>query len=821
MTLAAPSAADANVALPSFHLAPVILDDPDGTDGDEPMSSAALAPRRVSVDPAFAQLSTRRLTPQVLEQVRDTGLAPEGASAQGTATEPLATTSTVTIYTPAQIRAAYGLPALASTASSVTSAQAAQLGAGQTLYLIDAQSDPNVAAELASFDSTFGLPGCTVTTVATSASLPLAPASAGGCTFSIVYSTSSGAMTATAPAYDSGWATEIALDVQWAHATAPYSRIILIEAPSSSVTDLSAAVQLANLMGPGVVSQSFGAAEGSWTSSLDANYSVANMTYLAAAGDAGAEVEWPAVSSHVLAVAGTSLSYSGSGPRTETVWSGTGGGMSAYVPTPAYQSLAVPGLAAPVHRAVSDVTFNANPNTGQYLAVIAPGSSSVGWYSVGGTSLATPQWAGILAVANALRAQSAQVPIGASQTTLYGLATQAASYASVFLDVTTGSDGTCTTCYAGLGYDLPSGLGSPNVAGLLTALSVKTPAVAPIVAAATVTGRVGAALSFSITATDAHALTYSLTGAPAGMGVNSSTGLVTWSAPILGSYLVLAHATDAQSGLSGQATLGVTIAAALPPQVAGGTVSGTAQTTLTFVTQVTDAHVVTYSLSGAPSGMSVSTAGVVSWASPLAGTYAVTVIAHDATTGLTGQGLYAVTIAAAKAPTVPSGSLAGTVGKALSFCVNAAATNPLTFSLTGAPSGMTIVPSTGCITWSSPTLGTFMVTVTAQDTKTGLTGKGVYTLSIIHGGPVITATSFVGVAGKPLAGSITFADSTATSLSIRISGVPPGMSLSASGNVLSAKWASPLTGTYSLQVMVIDSQQLNATASIPVTITSH
>jgi subtilase family serine protease len=808
-TLAAP-AADSSVAQPTFHLAPVILDEPDDTDRSEPMSSSAVAPRRAAVSPEFAQLSTRRLTRQVMEQVRDTGMAPESAWAQGTTTDPMTTASTVTVYTPAQIRAAYGLPALAGTASSLTSAQAAQFGAGQTIYLIDAQSDPNVAAELASFDSKFGLPGCTVTAIAASAGLPLAAAPATGCALSIVYSTTSGTMTATAPAYSSGWATEIALDVQWAHATAPYARIILIEAPDASVTSLSAAVQLANQMGPGVVSQSFGAAEGSWTSGYDANFSVANMTYLAAAGDAGAEVEWPAVSSHVLAVAGTSLSYSGTGPRTETVWSGTGGGLSAYVATPAYQSLAVPGLAAPAHRAVSDVTFNADPNTGQYLAIIAQGSTSVGWYSAGGTSLATPQWAGIIAVANALRAQSAVAPIGASQATLYGLATQAGSYAVSFLDVTKGSDGSCTSCNAGVGYDLPSGLGSPNVASLLAALSAQPPATAPVVSAATVSGKVATALSFSITATDAHALTYSLTGAPAGMSVNASIGVVTWSAPILGTYSVIAHALDAKTGLSGQGTINVSIVAPKPPQVAGGSVTGTAQTALTFTTQVTDANVATYSLSGAPSGMSVSTAGVVNWASPLAGTYSVTVIAHDATTGLTGQGVYTVTITAQKAPTVPPASIAGTVGKALSFSVNANATNPLTYSLTGAPLGMTIAST-----------GTFGVTVTAQDTKTGLTGKGVYTISITQSGPVISATSLTGVAGQAFTGSITFTDSAGSVLSISISGVPSGMSFTVSGNVLTAKWASPVTGNYSLQVTVIDTNKLTGVATIPVTITAH
>jgi beta-lactam-binding protein with PASTA domain len=656
---ATPAEPPANRARPDFHLAPVFLEGPDATDRSEPMNSATQAPRRVAVDPSFAQLSTRRLTPRILEQVRDTGMAPDGAWAQGTEDDPLATTASATVYTPAQIRSAYGMPALISTTTSVTSAQAAQMGAGQTIYIIDAYDDPNVAAELASFDSNFGLPGCTVTSIPTSASLPLSAAPTTGCTFSIVHTDQNGAMTAPAPAYDSGWAVEIALDVQWAHATAPYARIILIEAQNSSSSLLIQAVQLADQMGPGVVSQSFGATEtGSWSSSYDATaYGSPNMTYLAAAGDAGVGVDWPAVSSHVLAVAGTSLSYAGSGPRTETVWSGTGGGVSAYTATPQYQTLAVPGLGAPAHRAVADVSFNADPYTGQFVAVIAQGSTTVAYWAVGGTSLATPQWAGLIAVANALRAQSSLAPIGAAQPTLYGLGVQPVNYAGAFLDVTSGSDGTCTTCYAGVGYDLPSGLGSPNVAGLFTALSGQ----APVVASATVTGNVGAALSFSITATDAHPLTYSLSGAPAGMSVNAGTGLVTWPLPLTGTYTIIASALDAQTGVSGQGTLTVTIVAPRPPVVAGGAVSGTAQTALSFSVQVpVSPDGASYSLSGAPAGMSVSANGIVTWPSPVTGSYAVTVIARDPVTGLTGQGVYTVTISSlwVVVPSVIGGSAA-------------------------------------------------------------------------------------------------------------------------------------------------------------------
>jgi hypothetical protein len=136
------------------------------------------------------------------------------------------------------------------------------------------------------------------------------------------------------------------------------------------------------------------------------------------------------------------------------------------------------------------------------------------------------------------------------------------------------------------------------------------------------------------------------------------------------------------------------------------------------------------------------------------------------------------------------------------------------------------IGSTGVIAWNTPILGTYVVTVTARDSVTGLTGKGVDTFAITPAGPAIAATNIKGVAGQSLAGSITFSDSSTSSLSIMISGVPAGMSFTVSGSglngdVLAMKWAAPVTGTYALLVTVTDAQKLSATATIPVTITAH
>jgi len=724
-----PAQAGMQLAQPFFHAAPVLLDEPSDADVVDADTSARGAAHQQTISAAAAALGTRQLTAQAIRGEESS------ATARAAAITPLATGSVVSTYTPAQIRAAYVLPALPAPGQALNATQAAQLGAGQTIYLIDAQHDPNAALELAAFNQKFALPPCTLRSVAVSASLPLAAPPASACDFLQVYSTAAGSMTGTAPSYDSGWATEITLDIQWAHATAPLARIVLIEAPDATLNSLLGAVNLANAMGPGVVSMSFGGAEGNWTTSVDAAFSAANMSYVAATGDNGSGVSWPSVSSHVLAVGGTTLTYSGSGTRSEVSWSGTGGGTSAYVATPAYQNSAVPGLGTLSHRTVADVAFNADPASGQYIAVQAPGSSAASWMSIGGTSLATPQWAGILAVSNALRAQNALSRLGAPHAALYGaIASTPGTFAADFADVVSGSDGSCATCRAHAGYDPLAGLGTPNVGSLLNSLGATLGNSAPVVTPAAISGTVGSALSFTVAATAPNALTYSLTGAPSGMAISSS--------------------------------------------------------------------------------------GVVSWASPVLGHYAVTVSAKDSKTALTGQGLYSISIAAPAPPVVGSESINGQPGVALSFSVPYTSPDSVSFTLAGAPSGMTISPQ-GVVTWANPVLGSYSVTATVKDSKTGLSAQGVYSIKIAKTGPSITAAPITGVAGKPVTGSIVLADAGANALSVTISGAPLGMAFSANGLTISASWASPQVGNYALAVLARDNLGQSTQATVPITITAR
>jgi subtilase family serine protease len=329
--------------------------------------------------------------------------------------------------TPAEIRHAYGLD------------QLSENGSGQTIAIVTAYDDPNITQDLATFDKAYGL---------------AAPPS-------FVKHENPGT------AADGGWSGETALDVEWAHALAPDANILLVEAKSASTDDLLSAVDYARSQpGVSVVSMSWGGSESSSLVSDDSHFTTpaghTPVTFVAAAGDSGAGAEWPASSPNVLAIGGTSLQVSSNGTyEGETAWSGSGGGFSRIFAVPTYQANTVTG-----HRAVPDVAFNADPNTGVevYDSVPDPGSST-GWMVVGGTSEGSPQWSAMIALANQERAATGKAALGRVQDTLYTLSS------NDFHDITSGSNGN----RARTGYDLVTGLGSPVANLLIPALAGVAP----------------------------------------------------------------------------------------------------------------------------------------------------------------------------------------------------------------------------------------------------------------------------------------------------------------------------------------------------------
>ena len=351
------------------------------------------------------------------------------------AVTPLAGTGLAAVYSPTQIRHAYGFDKLPYD------------GAGQTIAIIDAYDDPKVYSDLQAFDRAFGL-----------ADPP-----------SFIKATPQGL-----PAANSSWAGEIALDVEWAHAIAPKANILLVEAKSASVLDLLGAVDYArNYPTVSVVSMSWGGPEFFNEASYESHFAtptnhiggggrVGGITFVASSGDIGAwsGPEWPSVSPDVLAVGGTTLHLSNGSYSSESGWSGSGGGYSAYHAEPAYQhSVQTTG-----RRSDPDVAYNGDPSTGVYVyySYALPAGYS-GWYAFGGTSAGAPQWAGLLALADQGRAASGLGSLANAQATIYSLP------ASDFNTISSGYNG-----YSATGsYNPVVGRGSPHadlvVRGLMAA----------------------------------------------------------------------------------------------------------------------------------------------------------------------------------------------------------------------------------------------------------------------------------------------------------------------------------------------------------------
>jgi subtilase family serine protease len=316
-------------------------------------------------------------------------------------------------YRPADLQSAYAIDV--------------SRGAGVTIAIVDAQDDPQAEQDLATYRSSFGLPPCT---------------SGNGCFTKV---NQSGAA-APLPAADARWATEIMLDLDMASAACPSCKLLLVEANTPSYTLLGQGIDTAVALGASVVSLSWGAPEVALDFDLS-SYGHPGTAIFGSAGDSGFEVEFPAASPSVIAVGGTSLTKSsGSRGWLETAWSGGGAGCSKYAPKPAWQTDS--GCAM---RAVNDVAAIADPNTG---VAVYDAYGAAGWIILGGTSAATPLVAGVFAVSGHAAASAAMVY----------------EATGAFYDVTTGHDGTCTPAYlctAGVGYDGPTGVGTPNASALL------------------------------------------------------------------------------------------------------------------------------------------------------------------------------------------------------------------------------------------------------------------------------------------------------------------------------------------------------------------
>jgi len=326
---------------------------------------------------------------------------------------------------------------------------AAVSGAGETIVIAGAYAWRDT--DNAAFNSQWGLPQLPVG----SAQVCTGPSTSSGCKFSSQNS------------------IEIALDVEYAHGTAPAARVLNYMSASTSTADFTTMYNRIVTDNPGhVVSTSWGACEVAFSAAsqqtddnIFANANAIGQSWFAASGDSGSRdcsgllgVDNPANSPHVIGVGGTrpacssgltSSSPACGGYGSESAWSGSGGGVSQVFARPAFQSGC--GVPAGTRRLVPDVALEADTSPGNYVA------ENGSWWIVGGTSDAAPQWAGLAAEL----AQQRGGPLGNPGALLYGLCGTAALH-----DVTSGSNGDYS---AGVGYDLVTGLGSFDARNLLAA----------------------------------------------------------------------------------------------------------------------------------------------------------------------------------------------------------------------------------------------------------------------------------------------------------------------------------------------------------------
>ena len=360
------------------------------------MSAAALAADSRPVCPGPAAPGTARCHSRVITDAR--GIPNASASPSG--------------YGPTQFRTGYNLTA---TGSSST-----------TIGIVDAYNDPNIESDLGVYSTQFGLPACTT---------------GNGC-FKKVNETGG----TSYPAKNAGWALEISLDVEIAHAICPSCHILLVEATTNSFANLLTAEDYA-VGHATIVSNSWGGGESSSETSNDSHFNHIGVPITFSSGDGGYGVEYPAASQYVTAVGGTTLNLnSDNSYKSESVWSGAGSGCSAYETKPSWQT-----DAGCIRRTVADVAADADPNTGAAVYDTVRYQGHSGWFQVGGTSLASPLTAAVYALA------------GNAGNTVDGSYPYA--YTSALHDVTSGSNGSCGgsyLCTGVVGYDGPTGNGTPN-----------------------------------------------------------------------------------------------------------------------------------------------------------------------------------------------------------------------------------------------------------------------------------------------------------------------------------------------------------------------
>lgn len=374
-------------------------------------------------------------------------------------------TSQPDCQTPARLHDAYGIEELHNQGFT---------GKGQTVVVIVSFGSPTLQQDMEVFDRTYGLPPVDLEIIS-----PL-----------------------DIPEQDlhndkAGWAMETSLDVQMIHAIAPEAKIVVLTSPVAETQGIIGLPEFRQLQEyiiehkvGNIVSQSWGASEltlqdeagqkelALWDELYERGTTKHDITYFSASGDQGATdyfdeslqladeptTIFAAGSPWVTSVGGTSLMQKQNAVQEEA-WPGSGGGFSRFYPTPSYQQQLPAAVQTQLanRRGVPDVAAVADPSTA--LSIYHDGQ----WLLVGGTSAATPLWAGMMALAN----QMAEAPLGFINPVLYELAATD-QYPQYFRDITEGNNTNSAANVEGYpavpGWDPLTGLGVPNATHLLPAL---------------------------------------------------------------------------------------------------------------------------------------------------------------------------------------------------------------------------------------------------------------------------------------------------------------------------------------------------------------
>ncbi|HEX6351207.1 MAG TPA: S53 family peptidase [Candidatus Dormibacteraeota bacterium] len=595
-------------------------------------------------------------------------------------------------YDPAYLQSAYVTPSAAK-------------GAGQTVAIVDAYDDPNAESDMGYYRSYFGLSACTT---------------ANGCFRKVNQSGGT-----TYPTGDSGWGQEISLDLDMASAICPNCHVLLVEASSNQFSDLATAVDEAVALGANAVSNSYGGSEYSSETVDESHYNHPGVAITVSSGDNGYGVEFPAASQFVTAVGGTTLNQAtntGTRNASEAVWSGAGSGCSAYEPKPGFQHDT--GCA---HRTVADVSAVADPNTGVWVYDTYAGT---GWYIFGGTSVASPIVASVYALAQngASGAQLNSYPYGQP---------------SALNDVTSGSNGSCGSylCNGAVGYDGPTGLGTPNG---VAAFSAAAPAASLSFTTAAQTLTAGAASSsitvqtsggdttINLSTTSSHGSFSNATVATVnGQGSFTYTDTQAGSPTITASATGFASATQTEKVVAAQATQLTAISPTSATLAVGATKTFTASAADQFGNPA-DASATAWALSGV---------GSLSSAAGAQTTYSATAAGTATLTASLGNTLSAsITVSAAPdfSLTVSPASATITGGGSAYYTVTVNPSN----GFSGAVSMSVTCPSGATCSWSSNPVGAGGSTQLRVRVR-NWTARGTYNLTITGTSGSLTHTQQV------------------------------------------------------------------------------